>query len=411
MGKPISAKRERTPPLFTPLAVDNLTDPVFEVDTRPEEIEFPVFSAKTLNKDHLGEALSFSTSAEAKEARRQFGLPKTIWKDFRLLPKPVSVVRNTTLELTNYLKQVKADKLSSEDARLVFSGRIGSGKSYALLQAVEWCVANGWIVLYIPRAVDLVNSTSPYTYDLRTQTFLQPEAAHQLLHRARIANGKIFKQLKLENTLDLGEGYKPAKAGTTLFDFCDVSKEEVAKAPLVLDLLVKELQEQTAHPVLLAVDDFQALFNKSLYRDPHFKPISPYHLSTPRLLLSLFSPTHKKFKFGACIGAITSSDPKFPISLELKDMLGVTDQADQPVVEEPYVKRSQVLKGYLEGVAGVEVPNKLTLKEAASVFEVWMKQRALATNAHDELFMAKYVESAGNPRDFVWKGLLRTLQT
>jgi small subunit ribosomal protein S29 len=31
--------------------------------------------------------------------------------------------------------------------------------------------------------------------------------------------------------------------------------------------------------------------------------------------------------------------------------------------------------------------------------------------ANDELFLAKYTESGGNARDFVWKGLLSTLQT
>ncbi|KAJ3569969.1 hypothetical protein NP233_g4701 [Leucocoprinus birnbaumii] len=415
MGKPIAAKKERVPPLFTPLSPESLSDPLFEVSTR-EEISYPVFSAETVKEGSIGEALEFSTTREAQEARRQTGLPKTIWKDFKILPKPISVVRNVTLQISKFLSAVQTNKMSSEDARLVFSGRIGSGKSYALLQAVEWCLANGWIVLYIPRAVNLVNSTTPYAYDLRTQTFLQPEAALQILHRARLANSKIFKQLKLGKTLNLGEGYKAAPAGMSLYEFCDVSKEEVAKAPAVLELLVEELKGQTTHPVLLAVDDFQALFNQSLYRDPHFKPIATYHLSLPRLILSHFSPPSSPsspsggFKFGACLGALTSSDPAFPISLELKDMLGVTDQAAQPVIEEPYIKRSQVLKGYLQGVENVEVENRLTLKEAASLFEVWMKQRALSSSAHDELFMAKYVESAGNPRDFVWKGLLRTLQ-
>ena len=40
-----------------------------------------------------------------------------------------------------------------------------------------------------------------------------------------------------------------------------------------------------------------------------------------------------------------------------------------------------------------------------------MKQHTLASSLHDEIFMSKYVESVGNLRDFVWKGLLRTLQT
>ena len=121
---------------------------------------------------------------------------------------------------------------------------------------------NGWIVLYIPRgayifpkdpviftffflAVNLVNSTTPYAYDLRTQIYLQPNAACHILQRVRSANAQSFKLLKLQKTLDIGGGYAPAQPGTSLYEFCDVLIEEAAKAPEVLDLLVKELGEQT----------------------------------------------------------------------------------------------------------------------------------------------------------------------
>ena len=39
------------------------------------------------------------------------------------------------------------------------------------------------------------------------------------------------------------------------------------------------------HPVLLAVDDFQALYCTSNYRNPDFNRIQSHHLSTPRMLL------------------------------------------------------------------------------------------------------------------------------
>ncbi|KAJ3505111.1 hypothetical protein NMY22_g17696 [Coprinellus aureogranulatus] len=75
--------------------------------------------------------------------------------------------------------------------------------------------------------------------------------------------------------------------------------------------------------------------------------------------------------------------------------------------------------GYVKGVKGVEVPERMTLGEMAGLFGVWKEDMALTTgmddaNKHpadkyDELFMSKYVESDGNPRDFVWKGLLATM--
>ena len=45
----------------------------------------------------------------------------------------------------------------------------------------------------------------------------------------------------------------------------------------------------TSHPVLLAVDEFQALYGKTAYRDPHFVSIHSYHLSVPRLIMEYAS--------------------------------------------------------------------------------------------------------------------------
>lgn len=59
----------------------------------------------------------------------------------------------------------------------------------------------------------------------------------------------------------------------------------------------------------------------------------------------------------------------------------------------------------------MEVPQRLSVNEAAGMFEVWIKDRALHSTANDELFLAKYTEASGNARDFVWRGLLGTLQT
>jgi len=115
--------------------------------------------------------------------------------------------------------------------------------------------------------------------------------------------------------------------------------------------------------------------------------------------------------YDTVLDAVTLSDPFFPISLDIKDVLNITDQAKQPVVEEEYMKRSVALKEYLKDMTSIEVLNQLSVTEAVGLFKIWMKQRTLASSLHDEIFMSKYVESVGNPHNFVWKGLLRTLQT
>lgn len=85
---------------------------------------------------------------------------------FRLLSKPCSVVRDVTLKVLGKLDA--ASKKSSFHSRMVLSteilfdrshtraltrlsaGSLGCGKSYTLIQAVQYAAAKNWLVLYFP---------------------------------------------------------------------------------------------------------------------------------------------------------------------------------------------------------------------------------------------------------------------
>lgn len=47
----------------------------------------------------------------------------------------------------------------------------------------------------------------------------------------------------------------------------------------------------------------------------------------------------------------------------------------------PYIKRSPELVSYAEGLTNVRIPESLAVPEAASVFDVWMKDRAISSGA------------------------------
>ena len=87
---------------------------------------------------------------------------------FRMLSKPCSVIRDITLKAIDMLDA--ASIKPSRDTRVVFSacflpfpyfiltyvppaGERGAGKSFALLQAIQYAIARHWIVLYIPRGL------------------------------------------------------------------------------------------------------------------------------------------------------------------------------------------------------------------------------------------------------------------
>ena len=162
----------------------------------------------------------------------------------------------------------------------------------------------------MPKAKNLVNSTTAYAYDLRTQTYLQPAFAYQTLQRMHTVNAHLLGQLQMQHDLVLEKQTVPA--GTSISDLIQVAIKEKSKvhSPIILDTVMKELETQTLFvfllkverrafdtdllnndrtPVLFAVDDFQALYCKTEYRDPHFAPIKSFHLSMPRLIMDFAS--------------------------------------------------------------------------------------------------------------------------
>ncbi|KAG9097962.1 37S ribosomal protein S23 mitochondrial [Ceratobasidium sp. UAMH 11750] len=174
----------------------------------------------------------------------------------------------------------------------------------------------------------------------------------------------------------------------------------------VLQVTLRVLSEQTKYPVLIAVDDFQALFCMSKYRDPQYELIFAHHLTLTRIILEYASGERILAK-GAVLGATSSTNPRFLEPLPLKEALGITPLG----TVSPYERRNKHIVAYASGLKGLPVPSKMRVDEAASMFDVWVQNNALHTPPSDALFLSKYVEASGNPRDMVKTGLLATLGT
>jgi small subunit ribosomal protein S29 len=66
-----------------------------------------------------------------------------------------------------------------------------------MLQAMSAAWQKGWIVIYLPRATELIDSTSPYAYNTTTQTFYQPALSSTLLSSMLAANKKALSEISL----------------------------------------------------------------------------------------------------------------------------------------------------------------------------------------------------------------------
>ena len=127
------------------------------------------------------------------------------------------------------------------------AGRSGCGKSFLLLQVVKHCASAEWIVIYIPRAVTIVNSTTSYVYDIRTQTYLQPAYAFQMLQRILNANVELLGLVPLHEDLILEK--LSFSAGTKLSSVMRAAvgarSRKIAQSPVVLEAVMRTLEKQT----------------------------------------------------------------------------------------------------------------------------------------------------------------------
>ncbi|KAF8573593.1 hypothetical protein K439DRAFT_1665739 [Ramaria rubella] len=383
--------------MFRPLPVTQLTEPVFAERATGQDL--PVFHPKDITLRSVGKAMSF----QQESLFQAYGLPRNLLLEFRLLSKPCSIVRDVTLKALKTLDV--ASNHSSVDSRIVITGDSGCGKSFLLLQSVNYALSSGWLVLYIPRAISLLNSSTRYQYDLRSRTYQQSAYAQQILRRFASVNEKALRLIHTQDAIRI-EKLRAFGAGTPLTEIIQAGVMDATASSDILVAVMEQLGQQTTHPVLVAVDDFQALYCTSEYRDPQYNLIQSHHLSIPRLLLE-YAGGLKTLSRGAFLGAFSSTNTHYITPLELREALGMP--YDRPVG--PYARRSAAKLAYTNGLRRFEVPPQLNVNEAAALFEVWSRDLALHTGATDELFLSKYTASSGNARQFVWKGLLATLES
>jgi len=84
---------------------------------------------------------------------------------------------------------------------------------------------------------------------------------------------------------------------------------------------------------------------------------------------------------GAVLGALSAANTTFSAPIELQDSLKLSDGTASP-----YVKRSPELISYAEGLTNIPVPESLGVLEAAALFDIWTKDKAISRGAHHLFF-------------------------
>ncbi|KAM3473457.1 hypothetical protein MY8738_008359 [Beauveria namnaoensis] len=193
------------------------------------------------------------------------------WGLFR---KPHILVRKEMVDVVARLDEAVASK---EPAKLIITGSRVSGKSTALLQAMSHALTNGWVVINIPEAQDLVLGHTDYVPvpDTEPMQFTQPTYTFNLLQNILKANKDAFEKLKVEQKSSLTGGLPE---GSSLADLITNIREPDAAWPGFLALWA-ELTRPGRPPVLFSLDGLTYANLDTAYRDPAFRQVHAHQLT------------------------------------------------------------------------------------------------------------------------------------
>ncbi|KAK4334038.1 hypothetical protein RTBOTA2_002769 [Rhodotorula toruloides] len=337
------------------------------------------------------------------KALKAYQLPRPIERFHRLTPRPAAVVRDATVQIAQALDE--ASKASSREMRYLLGescsdwapGPEGVGKSILLLQAASYAQSKGWVVLYIPEATRLVDSSAPYSYSSNLALFEQPTLALDLLNRWSSGNAEAFKSLKTSKEWAFGDVKVPQ--GKPLADLARVAGRDEKIPTLVLEAVMEELSAQQQKPVLLAADECEGLFVRTKYVDPSYRKLEPYHLVIPRMLLDYMAGL-RKFASGAVVFAYSSAGLALAPALQdfvkprvdstrLDPYPSIYDRAGSP----NYPIYQEVLRS---GVHRFDVPTRLSKEEAAGIVELVRAFRGNRKAVDDKAFLEHYLTADAN---------------
>ncbi|KAL7417516.1 mitochondrial ribosomal death-associated protein 3-domain-containing protein [Mrakia frigida] len=398
--------------------------------------------------DHIPRFTPGNVSVETIGQLQQFPLP--VLKEIRAWGHPTTqsagtlpftVPRELTLEFTDKLNDVKTETISKPESHKhhnwMLWGNSGTGKTHLMMQTLVHANQTGWITMFMPDATRHTKNLYPYHYSPHTKTFHQPTLASFLLTHLSApdtANASLLSQIPLPaDTYSFRPDVAPGIGGSklnseiefkrtiggdaegegswerTAKELAELGAKDESISMEVLEKVLEIIAGQDKVPILIAIDHIQAYFRETLYKTPELNTLESYHLSVPRLLLDYLSG-RKNFARGATLTSITPLNNRCRISPSFLHGLSKPTNAFPLGSYFTFSKHmyppsphDQIHPWHSENARGmelVEVPEGVKLKEAKGLWEIKVVRRRLHTVNSDDNFLAKYLEVAGNPREF-----------
>lgn len=152
--------------------------------------------------------------------------------------------------LKDLINTAEQASLGKGRKKIILEGYSGSGKSVALYLLVAWARSKGWLVMYIPSAKHMLEG-GLYVHDEEEGLWDTPVSARNVLKALQLNHGTRLEELTA------------TKQKSSLKDMITYGLKSDTPAKDVVQTLIdvkNALLEVTDEPVLIAIDDYNALY-------------------------------------------------------------------------------------------------------------------------------------------------------
>lgn len=184
-----------------------------------------------------------------------------------------TVIREPSVDLSKVLVETPGP---SDNRRIILDGPAGSGKSIVMLQAIALALQLKWVVVSIPRAELLIDSSQAYAWDEKRGTWRQDVYMSELLGRIAEANKDVLQLQNTSKTFSFDRHTIPEKA--TLHKLVEIGSKDPTVAHAIYDAFIVEMNLEGRPELLLTMDNLSITTVPSKYRDQEFRSIHPFDL-------------------------------------------------------------------------------------------------------------------------------------
>ncbi|KAG9231549.1 mitochondrial ribosomal death-associated protein 3-domain-containing protein [Amylocarpus encephaloides] len=359
-----------------------------------------------LNQETVDGLLKENASGEytSPVAGKVVGLPGTTVDSLRaiesfktsqgwgLFRRPSLLVRKEAIDLTKSLVSAAKDQITQ---RLIIDGARGTGKSLMLLHAQAAAFAQGWVVINIPEARELVSATSDYAPipDTMPQLWTQPTFTSSWLEKIQKANKTQLDTLKMTKKHNLPIEV-PSEISLSRFLEIGVSDTDVAWP--IFQAFWDEMNAKDRPPMLLTMDSTSYVMGMTEYRDKAINFIHSHDFVITKLFMDLFSGAIKMNNGGAVIAATSRSNSPTSISMDLAIMQALQRQAGEKLTRRnPFERKyDERVDSALRDITVMELSG-VSKAEARSLMEYWAASGVLRQRVDEQIVAEKWA-LAGN---------------